>query len=151
MERTFLMIKPDGVQRGLIGEIIKRFEMRGIKIVAMKMIHVSKELAEKHYEEHIGKKFYEKLVNYITMGPSVAMVIEGKNVIEMVREMVGKTDPQAAKTGTIRGDFAQEIGRNIVHASDSKNSAKREISLFFNNDDFVEYEKVDEKWLFEGK
>lgn len=149
MERTFVMVKPDGVQRGLIGEIIKRFEKRGIKIVATKLIHISKELAKEHYKEHIGKKFYETLVNYITSGPCVPMVVEGKNAINMVRTIVGATNPQDAETGTIRGDFGQEIGRNIIHASDSPISAKREISLFFNDNEFVEYQKVDEKWIFE--
>lgn len=148
-ERTFVMIKPDAVQRGLIGEIIGRFEKKGIKVVAMKLISVSKELAEKHYEIHRGKPFFEPTVQYITSSPVVAMVLEGINAIEMVRGMMGKTDPQKAEMGTIRGDFGQFIGRNIVHGSDSKETAQFEINLWFKDSEIADYKRIDEPWLSE--
>ena len=148
-ERTLVLIKPDGVQRGLIGEIISRFEKRGLKIVAMKLVKPDRELAEKHYAIHRGKPFFEPTVKYIMSSPVVAMVIEGKNVIETVRKMMGKTNPQDADPGTIRGDFAQDISRNIVHGSDSKENAEYEISLWFKPEEIFDYEKIDEKWLSE--
>jgi nucleoside-diphosphate kinase len=149
IERTFVMIKPDGVQRGLIGEIISRFEKKGIKVVAMKLVSVSKELAEKHYGIHKGKPFFEPTVEYITSSPVIAMVLEGINVIEMVRGMMGKTNPQQADMGTIRGDFGQFIGRNIVHGSDGKETAEFEINLWFNPEEIANYTRIDEKWLSE--
>jgi len=149
MERTFVMIKPDGVQRRLIGKILQRFEESGLKIVAMKFLKVSQEMAEKHYEVHKGKPFYESLIKYITSGPVVAMVIEGQNAIERVRKMVGATDPQKAMPGTIRGDFCQHIGRNVIHASDAKETAEKEISLWFSDDEIVSYAMDDEKWVYE--
>ena len=149
MERTFVMIKPDGVQRRLIGKVIERLEQSGLKIVAMKFLHVSKELAEKHYEVHKGKPFYDGLIKYITSGPVVAMVIEGMNAIERVRNLVGATDPQKAMPGTIRGDFAQHIGRNIIHASDAKETAEKEIKLWFSEDELIDYEIIDESWVYE--
>ena len=148
-ERTLVLIKPDGVQRGLIGEIISRFEKRGLKIVAMKLVKPDRELAEKHYAIHRGKPFFEPTVKYIMSSPVVAMVIEGKNVIETVRKMMGKTNPQDADPGTIRGDFAQDISRNIVHGSDSKENAEYEINLWFKPEEIFEYEKIGEKWLSE--
>lgn len=149
MERTFVMIKPDGVQRRLVGKIIERFERAGLKIVAMKFIEVSKEMAEKHYEIHKGKPFYEGLIKYITSSPVVAMVIEGENVIERVRTLVGSTDPQKAMPGTIRGDFCQHIGRNIIHASDGEETAEKEIALWFSDDEIVDYSMDDERWVYE--
>ena len=149
MERTFVMIKPDGVQRRLIGKVIERLEQSGLKIVAMKFLHVSKELAEKHYEVHKGKPFYDGLIKYITSGPVVAMVIEGMNAIERIRNLVGATDPQKAMPGTIRGDFAQHIGRNIIHASDAKETAEKEIKLWFSDDEIIDYEIIDESWVYE--
>nr|3VVT_A Chain A, Nucleoside diphosphate kinase [synthetic construct]3VVT_B Chain B, Nucleoside diphosphate kinase [synthetic construct] len=139
MERTFVMIKPDGVQRGLIGEIISRFERKGLKIVAMKMMRISREMAEKHYAEHREKPFFSALVDYITSGPVVAMVLEGKNAVEVVRKMVGATNPKEAAPGTIRGDFGLDVGKNVIHASDSPESAEREISLFFKDEELVEW------------
>ncbi len=130
-ERTFVAIKPDGVKRGLIGKIIDRFETKGFKIVAMKLLQVTPELAAKHYEEHQGKPFYNRLVNYITSGPIVAMVVEGYRAIESVRHMVGCTDPVKADVGTIRADFAQVMEYNAIHASDSTESAAREIAIYF--------------------
>ena len=148
-ERTFVMIKPDGVQRGFVGEIINRFEKKGLKIVAMKMVSVSKELAEKHYGVHKGKPFFEPTVEYITSSPVVAMVLEGFNAIELVRGMMGKTNPAEATPGSIRGDFGQFIGRNIVHGSDGADTAKFEINLWFKAEELSKYVRIDEKWLIE--
>lgn len=149
VERTFVMVKPDGVQRGLIGEVISRLERKGLKIVAMKMLRIPKEMAETHYAEHREKPFFNSLVSYITSGPVVAMVVEGKSAISVVRNLVGKTNPVEAAPGTIRGDLAMDIGRNVVHASDSPESARREISIFFSDDELVDYAKVDEDWVYE--
>ena len=148
-ERTLVILKPDAVQRGLVGEIISRFEKRGLKIVAMKMVKVSRELAEEHYKIHRGKPFFEPTVNYITSSPVVAMVIEGRNAIEVVRKMMGSTDPQKAEPGTIRGDYALYIGRNIIHGSDSKENAEFEIDLWFKEDEIFDYKRIDEEWLEE--
>ena len=148
-ERTLVIIKPDAVQRGLVGEIVSRFEKRGIKIVAMKMVEVSRELAEKHYGVHRGKPFFEPTVEYITSSPVVAMVLEGINAIDMVRKMMGKTNPQDAEPGTIRGDYGQFIGRNIVHGSDSKETAEFEINLWFDKKEICDYTRIDEEWLTE--
>ena len=130
-ERTFVAIKPDGVKRGLIGRIIQRFEDKGFKIVGMKLLQVTPELAAKHYEEHQGKPFYNRLIYYITSAPVVAMVIEGYNAVESVRHIVGATSPLKADVGTIRADFAQIMEYNVVHASDSLASAEREINIYF--------------------
>lgn len=148
-ERTFVMVKPDGVQRRLAGKIIARFEQVGLKIVALKFMSVSRRLAERHYAVHKGKPFYQGLIDYITSGPVLAMVLEGNNVISRVRTMVGATDPGQASPGTIRGDYAQEIGRNIVHASDSPETAQKEIGLWFLPEEIVDYEMSDRTWLFE--
>ena len=148
-QRTLVIIKPDGVQRGFIGEIIGRFEKKGLKIVAMKLISVPKELAEKHYGIHKGKPFFNPTVKYITSSPVVAMVLEGNNAIDLVRTMMGKTNPQDAAMGTIRGDFGQFIGRNIVHGSDGPDTAEFEISLWFKPEEIARYTRIDEKWLTE--
>ncbi len=151
MQRTFVMVKPDAVQRGLIGEIICRFEKKGIKLVGLKMLSVSRELAEKHYGVHKGKPFFEPTVKYICSSPVVAMVLEGENVIEMVRGMMGKTNPQDAAMGTIRGDFGQFIGRNIVHGSDGEDTAEFEINLWFSQEELSDYTRIDEQWLTEER
>ena len=148
-QRTFVMVKPDGVQRGLVGEIINRFEKKGIKIIGMKMVSVSRELAEKHYGVHKGKPFFKPTVDYIISSPVVAMVLEGNDVIDMVRSMMGKTDPQDAASGTIRGDYGQFIGRNIVHGSDGLDTAQFEINLWFKKEELSDYTRIDEKWLTE--
>jgi nucleoside-diphosphate kinase len=148
-EQTFVMIKPDGVQRGCIGNILARFEQKGIKIVAMKMVHVSRDLAEKHYGIHKGKPFFEPTVEYIISSPVVAMVLEGQNVIQIVRTMMGKTNPQEASPGTIRGDFGQFIGRNIIHGSDGPDTANFEINLWFTPQEMAKYVRIDEQWLTE--
>lgn len=148
-ERTFAMIKPDAVQRGFVGEILSRFEKKGIKIVALKLVVVDRKLAEKHYGIHKGKPFFEPTVQYITSSPVVAMVLEGVNVIEMIRAMTGATDPQKAAMGTIRGDYGQFIGRNIIHASDGKDTAAFEINLWFTSEEIASYQRIDEEWLIE--
>jgi nucleoside-diphosphate kinase len=148
-ERTFAMIKPDAVQRGFVGDIMSRFEKKGIKIVALKLVAVDRKLAEKHYGIHKGKPFFEPTVNYITSSPVIAMVLEGVNVIEMVRAMTGATDPQKAAMGTIRGDYGQFIGRNIIHASDGKDTAQFEINLWFSPEEIASYQRIDEEWLTE--
>ncbi|MFD2655376.1 nucleoside-diphosphate kinase [Gracilibacillus thailandensis] len=147
MEQTFLMIKPDAVQRNLIGEIVARFERKGFKLVAAKLTTISEPLAKKHYAEHDGKPFFHDLVSFITSGPVFAMVWEGENVIESSRKMMGKTNPQEAETGTIRGDFGLVMHRNIIHGSDSPESATREINLFFKKEEIQSYEKNVDYWL----
>ncbi len=139
MARSFFMIKPDGVSRGLIGEVISKLDERGFRIVAMKMLWVDEGLARRHYAEHEGKPFFEDLLSFITSGPSVAMVVAGKDVIEGLRSLVGATNPKEAAEGTIRRDFGTDTGRNIVHASDSAASAEREIPLFFKPEEILSY------------
>lgn len=131
MERTFVIIKPDGVKRGLIGEIISRYERKGLKVVECKMLHADRSTLEKHYIEHIGKPFYEELISYMMQGSILAMIVEGNNAIKLVRKINGKTNPVEAEPGTIRGDFANTMTENIVHASDSVESSEREISIWF--------------------
>ncbi len=147
MERTFAMVKPDGVQRGLVGEIIGRLERRGIKIAALKLMQISPSLAAEHYQEHMGKPFFDGLIDFITSSPVVAMVLEGEKVVEMVRAMMGATDPQGAALGTIRGDFGMTIDKNIIHGSDSPLSAAREIDLFFSPGEIINYSKSNDRWV----
>ncbi|HHX87581.1 MAG TPA: nucleoside-diphosphate kinase [Firmicutes bacterium] len=142
------MIKPDAVQRHLIGEIINRLEKKGLQLVALKMIRVSSELAARHYAEHRGKSFYESLISFITSGPVVAMVWEGEQAVAVVRKLVGATDPRSANPGTIRGDLAMFTGNNVVHASDSPESASREIELFFREQEIYNYRLAMEPWLY---
>ena len=149
-ERTFVAIKPDGVERGLIGEIIKRFENRGLKLVGLKLMVVSPELAEKHYGEHKGKPFYAGLVKHITSGPIVAMVLEGKNSIAIVSKVVGATNPVDAQPGTIRADLSADIGRNVVHRSDSPESSQREINIYFSEKELLTgWSKSIDRWVWE--
>jgi nucleoside-diphosphate kinase len=143
------LLKPDAVQRGLTGRILDRFEQRGLKIVSLKMMRVSRQLAESYYAEHKGKPFYEPLMSYIASGPVVAMVLEGDGAVAIVRRMMGKTNSAEAEPGTIRGDFALTIGRNVIHGSDSPESAKREIGFFFKPEELQEYKRIDEAWLRE--
>ena len=149
MERTFVMLKPDCVQRNLVGRVITCFEEKGYKIVGLKMLRLSREMAEEHYAEHRGKPFYEALVAHITSGPVVAMVIEGKGVIAAVRQMMGSTNPLEAAPGTIRGRFGVDVGRNVVHGSDGPASAAREVALFFRPDELISYRREDERWVYE--
>ena len=149
-ERTFVMAKPDAVQRGLVGEIISRLEDRGLKLVGAKFMQIDRELAEEHYGEHEGKPFFEGLVGFITSGPVMAMVWEGQDATAQVRRMMGETDPAESDPGTIRGDFGLDLGRNVIHGSDTEpGSNEREINLFFDEDELVEWEQVDEEWLYE--
>ncbi|KPN30510.1 nucleoside diphosphate kinase [Halolamina pelagica] len=145
------MVKPDGVQRGLIGEIVSRFEDRGLKLVAGKFMQIDQALAEEHYGEHADKPFFDGLVDFITSGPVFAMVWEGADATRQVRKMVGETDPAESPAGTIRGDLGLDLGRNVIHASDHEDpgSNEREIDLFFDDDELVDYERVDEGWLYE--
>ncbi|MGQ4891975.1 MAG: nucleoside-diphosphate kinase [Candidatus Njordarchaeia archaeon] len=148
-ELEFVMVKPDGVARGLIGEVISRIERKGLKIVAMKLIWMTKEQAEQLYAVHKGKPFYEGLIKYVTSGPVVVMVVKGPKAVEVIRSLIGATDPIKAAYGTIRGDYAMDISRNIVHASDSPENSLKERSIFFNEDEFLNYKKTDDEWLFE--
>ncbi|UOQ47577.1 nucleoside-diphosphate kinase [Gracilibacillus caseinilyticus] len=147
MEKTFLMVKPDAVQRNLIGEIVKRFEQKGFKLLAAKLMTIPEETAKNHYAEHEEKPFFGDLVSFITSGPVFAMVWQGENVIETSRKMMGKTNPQEAAVGTIRGDFGIMTHRNIIHGSDSPESADREIQLFFNPEEIQDYAKDIDNWL----
>ncbi|MEW6624144.1 MAG: nucleoside-diphosphate kinase [Bacillota bacterium] len=149
MELTYIMIKPDAVQRNMIGMIIERIEAKGLKIRAMKMLRLSKDLAEQHYAEHVGKPFFNGLVEFITSGPVVAMVVEGKNAVGAVRKMMGATNPMEAGVGTIRGDHGIDVGRNLIHGSDSVDSARREIALYFKEEELCEYARIDEAWVYE--
>ncbi len=151
MERTFIALKPDAVQRGLAGDIISRFERKGFKLVGMKLMQVSKSLAEEHYGEHKGKPFFGGLVDFITSAPIVAMVWEGDNVVTTGRKMMGATNPKDSEPGTIRGDFAVDMGRNIIHGSDSVASAQREIGLFFNDTELLpSWCRSTESWIYEN-
>ena len=150
MERSFVMVKPDGVQRGLIGEVICRLERRGLKLVAAKFISVDKVLAETHYEIHKGKPFYDSLIKYILSAPVMAMVWEGPNSVEAVRQTMGSTRPTEAAPGSIRHDFGLEIGRNLTHASDSVENGVKEINLWFTIDELVSWSRSTDSWIFES-
>uniref|UniRef100_A0A671VSM6 Nucleoside diphosphate kinase n=2 Tax=Sparus aurata TaxID=8175 RepID=A0A671VSM6_SPAAU len=147
-ERTFIAIKPDGVQRGIIGEIIKRFEAKGFKLVGMKMMHASQDHLEKHYADLKGRPFFPTLIDYMSSGPVVAMVWEGKGVVKTGRVMLGETNPADSKPGTIRGDFCIDVSKNIIHGSDSVESANKEISLWFTDDELVSYTSCAFSWLY---
>lgn len=149
MEQTYIMIKPDAVQRSLMGEIISRIEKRGLKIAAMRLGVMSEESAKEHYKEHAERPFFASLIEYVTSGPSVSLIVEGKNSIAIMRAVNGATNPVDALPGTIRGDFAIETGRNVVHASDSTESAQREIAIHFKDSEIVNYSKIDEVCLYE--
>ena len=149
MEKTLVLVKPDGVQRGLIGKIISRLENKGFRLVALKIMNVSRKLAEEHYGEHVDKPFFGDLVRFITSSPIVAMAIEGENAVQVVRTTMGLTNPQEATPGTIRGDFGLTIGMNLIHGSDSGESAARELDLFFQPSEILEYSKDIERWIIE--
>lgn len=148
MEKSFLMVKPDGVQRNLIGEIVNRFERKGFKLAGGKLMQVSDELAKEHYSEHRERPFFDELVEFITSGPVFAMVWEGENIISTARKMIGATNPSEAEGGTIRGDFGVTVSKNVIHGSDGLESAEREIKLFFNESELVEYSKEDSEWIY---
>ena len=146
VERTLVLVKPDGVKRGLVGEILERFERKGLKIVAARLLQVTPELAARHYHEHEGKPFYPGLVQHITSGPIVALALEGRAAIAVVRLMVGATNPQTAAPGTIRGDYGLAMTPNLIHASDATASAERELALYFSPNDFVAYARSDQEF-----
>ena len=149
-QRTLVLIKPDGVQRSLVGAIISRLEARGLKIVAMKMLQMDREMASQHYDVHRQRPFFQGLVEFITTSPIIAMVLEGSNAVELVRRSMGTTDPVQAEPGTIRGDLAVEIGRNLIHGSDSLETAATEISLFFKSEEIPGYTRSVEPWITES-
>ncbi len=149
MERSLIILKPDAVQRGLIGPILTRIEQRGLRIVGMKLIQIDDALARRHYAVHEGKPFFNDLISYISSGPVVVLVVTGSNVIEIVRSMVGATNPVKAAPGTIRGDFALEIGRNLIHASDSPENGEMEVNLFFRAEELVDMRRSTDQWIYE--
>lgn len=150
MQRTFIAIKPDAVQRGLIGPIIQRFESKGFKLVGLKLMQVPRAMAEEHYGEHKSKPFFDGLVDFLCSAPIVAMVWEGNNVVEVSRQMMGATNPTQAQPGTIRGDFAVDIGRNVIHGSDSPENAEREINIFFSENELCScWKRTAEPWFYE--
>ena len=151
MERTLVIVKPDGVQRGLIGPLLSRLEARGLKIVALKMMSIDRDLAERHYGIHQGKPFFEPLVSYITSSPVVVAVFEGKDAVQAVRNTLGATNPVNAGPGTIRGDYALEIGRNLIHGSDSVQNAQKEVDLFFRSDEVLAYARDTDRWISESR
>ncbi len=148
-ERTLILVKPDGMQRGLAGEIVSRLESRGLRIVGLRMLRVDEALAKRHYAEHEGKPFYDGLIGYITSSPIIAVALEGTRAIEVVRKTMGATNPAEAEPGTIRGDLGVELGRNLIHGSDGPYSAAREIALFFDDSQLFDYTRDVERWIFE--
>jgi len=152
MERTLIIVKPDAVQRGLTGEIIKRFEQRGLRIIGLKLIHMSRTLAEKHYEIHKERPFFGALVDYITSSPVVVMALEGTNAVAAARQTIGATKPHEAASGSIRGDFALEIGRNLVHGSDSVENGLVEVANFFSDEELLPaWARQTDPWIFEAR
>ncbi len=149
MERTFVMVKPDGVQRGLVAEVMGQLERKGYKLIGLKMLILTPEMAAQHYREHVGKPFYPGLISFITSGPVVAMVWEGKNVVKGVRNLMGVTNPAEAVPGSIRGNYGIDIGRNVVHGSDSPESAQREIAIYFKDEELLDYQRDMDKWIYE--
>ena len=150
VQRTLVLLKPDVIQRGLAGEIIGRIERRGLQLAAAKLIQIDEALANRHYAEHVGKPFFDGLVDFITSGPVMAMVVEGVNAVEAVRSTMGSTNPQDAAPGTIRGDLAVSIGMNLIHGSDSEESAVREIGLFFSSRELLDYSRDVDRWITES-
>lgn len=148
MERSLVIIKPDALQRGLAGEIISRLEKKGLKIVGMKMLHMDRNRAQRHYAIHKGKAFFNDLVEFITSSPIIAIVFQGKNAVGIIRQTMGETDPAKASSGTIRGDLGIEIGHNLVHGSDSLENASGEIDLFFSADEIVDYDRELDRWIY---
>jgi nucleoside-diphosphate kinase len=151
VERTLIIVKPDAVQRGLTGEIIRRFENRGLRLAGMKLIHISRDLAKRHYAIHEGKPFFDGLIDYITSAPVVVMALEGTQAVAIARNTIGATKPVEAAAGTIRGDFGMEVGRNLVHGSDSPENAVKEINLFFSADELIDWTRDTDRWIFENR
>ena len=150
MERSFIIVKPDAVQRGLVGAVLHRFEQKGLKLVALKMLRITKEQAACQYSCHLGKPFYETLVQFMVSGPAVALVVEGKNAILLVRKMIGATDPDKSEPGTIRGDFSIDVKHNIVHASDSLESVAHELPIYFSEQELLKYDPALQGWFYSG-
>ncbi|MEK5007177.1 nucleoside-diphosphate kinase [Bacillus sp. FSL K6-3312] len=148
MDKTFLMVKPDGLERQLIGEIVSRFEKKGLQLVGAKLMSIPKEVAETHYGEHKEKPFFEELVDFITSGPVFAMVWQGEQVVDVTRQIIGKTNPKEALPGTIRGDYGLTVGKNIIHGSDSPESAEREINLFFKQEELTNWDQTISSWIY---
>jgi nucleoside-diphosphate kinase len=148
LERTLVLIKPDGVQRGLVGELVGRFERRGLHLVGLKLINVGREVAEQHYAEHRERPFFEAVIDFITSSPVVAAVWEGPNAVSMVRVMMGPTNPASAPSGTIRGDYGIDIGQNVIHGSDSPSRAEQEIAIFFRPEELVSWERDGARWIY---
>lgn len=148
MDKSFVMIKPGAVQRELIGEIVSRIEKKGIKIIGLKLVQMTEELAKRHYSEHEGKPFFKDLIESITAGPVVAMAVEGENIISIIRKMAGATKPEDAMPGTIRGDYVLDTGKNVIHTSDSPETAKKEIELFFKKEELLDYELATKNWIY---
>jgi nucleoside-diphosphate kinase len=148
MERSLVLIKPDAIQRALAGQIISRLERKGLKIVAMKMLHMDRNLARRHYAIHEGKAFFDDLVAFITSSPLIAIVFQGENAVQIIRQMMGETDPAKASSGTIRGDFGIDIGHNLVHGSDSLENAWKEIDLFFSAEEIFDYDRDLDTWIY---
>jgi nucleoside-diphosphate kinase len=148
MERSLVLIKPDAIQRALAGQIISRLERKGLKIVAIKMLHMDKNLARRHYAIHKGKAFFDDLVSFITSSPLIAIVFQGENAVQIIRQMMGETDPAKASSGTIRGDLGIDIGHNLVHGSDSVENAWKEIELFFSAEEIVDYDRDLDTWIY---
>lgn len=149
IERTLVFVKPDGVARGLATEILARFERKGFKLVGLKLVKVGKELGERHYAIHQGKPFYPGLIKFVRSGPVVAAVVEGEDAVAQCRSLMGPTDPKKGAPGQVRFDYGQEIGRNLIHGSDSPETARKEIALWFRPDELVAWKRADERWLFE--
>jgi len=148
MDRSLVLVKPDAIQRALAGEIIYRLERKGLKIIAMKMLHMDKTLAQRHYAIHKGKAFFNDLVHFITSTPLIAIVFQGENAVQIIRQMMGETDPSKAPSGTIRGDFGIDIGHNLVHGSDSPENARKEIDLFFSAEEIFDYDRELDTWIY---
>ena len=148
MERSLVLVKPDAVQRALAGQIISRLENKGLKIVAMKMLHMDKNLAQRHYAVHKGKVFFEDLVSFITSSPLIAIVFQGENAVQIIRQVMGETDPAKATSGTIRGDFGIDVGHNLVHGSDSTENACIEMDLFFSQEEVFDYDRELDTWVY---
>lgn len=147
MEKSLVLIKPDAMQRGLAGEIVTRLERKGLKIIAMKMLQMDKSLAQRHYAIHKGKAFFDRLVDFITSSPTIAIVFQGKDAVGVIRRTMGETDPVKAQAGTIRGDFGLDIEHNLIHGSDSAENASKEIELFFSTEEIIDYHKDINKWI----
>ncbi len=148
MERSLVLVKPDAVQRALAGQIISRLENKGLKIIAMKMLQMDTSLAQRHYAIHEGKVFFDDLVSFITSSPLIAIVFQGENAVQIIRQMMGETDPAKAPIGTIRGDFGIDVGHNLVHGSDSPENAAKEIDLFFSGEEIFDYERELDTWVY---